>query len=251
MNKLKAIIFDVDGTFADTERDGHRVAFNHAFANEGLDWFWDERMYGELLSIGGGRERIEGYIRFYRNEIIDPDLVTRLHLAKADAFTQLIADGAVPLRPGVARIIHDAKQAGVLVAAATNCSHASLTALTQRFFDQAADTLFDVCITGDLLLEKKPAPEAYLKALAGLGLDASECVAFEDSHMGLTAAKAAGLTTIVTLNKYTEREDVSAANMVLNQLGEPEVACDVVHAPQGIAPFTYVDLNIVDTVLSN
>lgn len=250
MSQLKAIIFDVDGTFADTERDGHRVAFNEAFANEGLDWYWDEKMYGELLSIGGGRERIEGYIRYYRHDVVDPELVSRLHAAKAIAFTQLIASGAVPLRSGVARLIAEAKAAGVQVAVATNCSYTSLNALTQRFFQQTADELFDVRVTGDMLLAKKPNPEAYNKALAGLGLPVENCVAIEDSNMGLTAAKEAGLTTIVTVNEYTQHEDVSAAQLILTQLGEPDTATQLITAPRNFPDFNHVSIDTIDALLA-
>jgi len=222
---LRALIFDVDGTLAETERYGHRMAFNDAFYELGLDWFWDEALYGDLLAVGGGRERLEAYIRYYRNETTRgrKDLIDQIHEVKARHFKQRVGMGDVKIRPGIARIFsQESWDAGLKLAVATNCSITSLTALTQQFFQRPPEQVFDVVVCGRDLKRKKPAPDAYQIALQRLGLPANECLAFEDSYVGLKAARTVGVPTVVTVSDYTEREDFSGAQLVVNHLGDAD-----------------------------
>ena len=222
---LKALLFDVDGTLADTERDGHRVAFNRAFADAGLDWVWDVPLYGELLAVTGGKERIRHYVERYRADFRPPpdfdDLVVRLHTAKTQHFTALVADSGIPLRPGVRRLLDEARHAGVRLAIATTTTPENVDALLRHALAPEAATWFDVIGAGDVVSAKKPAPDIYFYVLERLHLAPTECVAFEDSENGLRAALAAGVTTIVTVNDYTRTHDFRGAALVLDHLGEP------------------------------
>ncbi|MDD9892634.1 MAG: HAD-IA family hydrolase [Gammaproteobacteria bacterium] len=227
---LKALIFDVDGTFAETERFGHRMAFNDAFYDLGLDWYWDESLYGDLLAVGGGRERLEAYIRYYRNESTRgrAELIGDIHETKARYFKQRVGMGDVKIRPGIARILsQESWEAGLKLAVATNCSITSLTALTKQFFQRPPEEVFDVVVCGRDLKNKKPAPDAYEIALQRLGLEAEECLAFEDSYVGLKAARTVGVPTVVTVSDYTSGEDFSGAKLVLDNLGEAEKPCEL------------------------
>jgi HAD superfamily hydrolase (TIGR01509 family) len=222
---LKAIIFDVDGTLAETERDGHRVAFNRAFAESGLDWEWDIPLYGELLQVTGGKERMLHFAEGYRNLQPDADLQERirtLHWRKTEIFTEMMRSGIIPFRPGVLRLIREAKGAGLLLAIATTTTEENLTAL---FASPLADGVgldwFDVVGAGDVVPKKKPDPGIYLYALERLRIDPSEAVAIEDSGNGLRASTGAGIRTVITVNDYTQGEDYTEAELVLSSMGEP------------------------------
>lgn len=225
----QALLFDVDGTLADTERDGHRVAFNRAFAEAGLDWVWDVPLYGELLAVTGGKERIRHYVESYRADYRPPadfgDLIVRLHAAKTRHFTTLVAEAGIPLRPGVRRLLEEARRAGVRLAIATTTTSDNVDALLRHALAPDAAQWFDVIGAGDLVAAKKPAPDVYVYVLERLGLSPTQCVAFEDSENGLRAALAAGVTTIVTVNDYTRTHDFRGAALVLDHLGEPDRPC--------------------------
>ncbi|MGB0126919.1 MAG: HAD-IA family hydrolase [Rhodocyclaceae bacterium] len=230
---LKALLFDVDGTLADTERDGHRLAFNAAYLEFGLDWDWDVDLYGRLLAVTGGKERIRFYVDSFRPAEPRPtdfeDLVAELHRAKTRHYTRLLADGGIPLRPGVRRVLGEAREAGLTLAVATTTTPENVTALLRHSLADDGPEWFDLIAAGDIVPAKKPAPDIYLWALERLGLAAAECLAFEDSDNGLRAALGAGLRTVVTVNDYTRDHDFSGALAVLSDLGEPG------------APFTRLD----------
>jgi HAD superfamily hydrolase (TIGR01509 family) len=221
---LAALIFDVDGTLADTERDGHRVAFNQAFAQAGLDWRWDVGLYGELLAVTGGKERMRHYLDRYRPDWARPadldDLIARLHAAKTRYYTMLLAQGGIPLRPGVARLLAEARAAGIRLAIATTTTPENVSVLLEHALAPVALDWFEVIAAGDVVPAKKPAPDIYQYALEKLGLGAEACLAFEDSENGLRSARAAGLCTVVTVNAYTSAQDFTGATLVLDQLGE-------------------------------
>lgn len=224
-NQLRAVLFDVDGTLADTERDGHRLAFNAAFAESGLAWDWDAEFYGKLLMITGGKERIRHYIeKHVPNELGRSGLdawIAALHQAKTRHFVALLERGKIPLRPGVARLIHELRVANIKIAIATTTSPENVIALLKSTLGEDSPGWFDVIGAGDIVPGKKPAPDIYLWVLQQLGLPARHCIALEDSENGLKAALAAGLGAVITISDYTRGQDFSGAALVLSDLGEP------------------------------
>lgn len=228
--KLRALLLDVDGTLADTESLGHRPAYNQAFRQLGLKFRWSPRLYRKLLAQPGGRERLTHYLRHYRPDlgaqadaarVDEAAWVDSVHQLKSRYFRSYVSTGRVPLRPGIARLIAEAKAAGVKVALVTNASRESLSAMLNHGMPGLADQV-DLIVCGADVAAKKPAPDSYLYALRRLDLEACQCVALEDSAMGLKAATAAGISTIITRNENTLDDDFSSASLVLDGLGEPE-----------------------------
>ena len=197
MSEWQCLLWDVDGTIAETERDGHRVAFNLAFAQAGLDWGWDERRYGELLHITGGRERLlhfmQGRDDVPRDPVAQEELATRLHQLKNQHYAAMVNEGLIPARPGVLSLIREARAAGVRQGIATTTSRSNVQALLGRLLGADWCSWFEVVVCGEDTQRKKPDPEVYLKALQSLRLEAAQAVAIEDSSPGVAAALAAGL----------------------------------------------------------
>ncbi|MDO9224578.1 MAG: HAD family hydrolase [Pseudomonadota bacterium] len=223
---LKALLFDVDGTLADTERDGHRPAFNAAFREFGLDWDWDVPLYGELLAVTGGKERMKYYIEHFRPDYVKPAdfdaMVAELHKAKTRHYTELLAQGGIPLRPGVERLLREAREAGLILGVATTTTPENVTALLRHSLAEDGADWFAVIAAGDIVPAKKPAADIYVWALQQLGLSADECLAFEDSENGIRSSLGAGLRTVVTINDYTREHDFTGALAVLSDLGEAD-----------------------------
>jgi HAD superfamily hydrolase (TIGR01509 family) len=222
---LLALLFDVDGTLADTERDGHRPAFNQAFKDAGLDWDWDPALYGKLLGVTGDKERIKHYIEHYRPDYQKPahfnDLVAELHQAKTRHYVALAARGDIPMRPGVKRLLAEARTAGLRLGIATTTTPENVTALLEHSLAAGSQDWFEVIAAGDIVPSKKPAPDIYHYALEAMGLNPADCLAFEDSENGLRSSLGAGLKTLVTVNDYTRDHDFTGAAAVLSDLGEP------------------------------
>ncbi len=244
MTKLQALIFDVDGTMADTERDGHRVAFNHAFADAGLDWDWSVSLYGELLDIAGGKERIRFYLSQYRPDFKPPtDLdgfIADLHKTKTKYYQQLVAEGAIPLRLGVKRLLKEAREQGMRLAIATTAALPNVTALLEHTLGSDSPCWFEIIAAGDIVSAKKPAPDIYHYVLREMNLQPQDCLVFEDSFHGLSASSQANLKTVVTVNEYTQNHDFSGARLVLNHLGEPDQPFTVLAGE--VENASYVDL---------
>jgi len=226
---LRALIFDVDGTLADTE-SAHRAAFNHAFAEAGLDWHWDELLYTGLLEVSGGKERITHYWGEVRGGVqaIETgglvDTVQSIHDLKTAAYERMVKDGAVRLRPGVLKLIDDAVTAGLQLAIATTTSPVNIAALLRSAVGPDWNHLFRVVEDASTAPRKKPNPQVYLQTLQRLHLPATECLAFEDSANGLKSATAAGLATIVTPNAFTAHHEFTGALRVLPSLADVTVA---------------------------
>jgi HAD superfamily hydrolase (TIGR01509 family) len=219
---LKAILFDVDGTLAETE-ELHREAFNRTFQAAGLPWHWDRPLYGELLAVTGGKERLRHFIDSHaRSELgADPTpAIARLHAAKTDTYTGLVEAGALQFRPGFRELITAARQAGIRLGIATTTSLPNVSALLRAALGAEGERCFEVIAAGDSVARKKPAPDIYLSALAQLGLGAQSCMAVEDSAAGLRSARSAGIPTLVVRSAYTRHQSFEGAALVLDSLEE-------------------------------
>ncbi|MQA16742.1 MAG: HAD-IA family hydrolase [Pseudonocardiaceae bacterium] len=212
LSELRAVIFDVDGTLADTERDGHRPAFNEAFAAAGLPYRWDEAEYGTLLVITGGSRRIERYLR--DRGVPAPraaDLAAELHATKTARFVDRVRAGLVPARPGVAEVLRELQAAGVRLAVATTGSREWVMELLDGLF---GPDMFEVVLTGTDVPARKPDPAVYQQTVCRLRLPAECVIAVEDSAIGCSAAVAAGLRCMVVTNDYTSDQDFSGATVI-------------------------------------
>jgi len=223
MAKIRAFFFDQDGVIIDTEKDGHRVAFNETFKHFGLDAQWSVEDYHQLLQIGGGKERMRHYhhtVGF--NQSVSPEdedaFIKKLHAFKTDAFINLLESKQLPPRPGVRRIMREINHLKLTLAVTTTSNQRAAKAVAEGIL---SDIQFDFIIAGDMVTNKKPDPEIYLMALERSGLKTEECIVIEDSHNGVTAAKAAGIPVVATTNFYTEREDLREADLIVTCLGDP------------------------------
>jgi HAD superfamily hydrolase (TIGR01509 family) len=224
MPEIKAIFFDQDGVVIDTEKDGHRVAFNETFKEFGYGFQWDVERYHELLQISGGKERMRHY---FHDEGLFPDqkqdeeddLIIKLHKRKTEIFIGLIESGRLPLRTGVKRLMKEAMDRGLKIGICTTANERAANAIAKGMLQ---DIQFAFVLAGDVVSKKKPDPEIYLLALKKTGLQPQECVVIEDSRNGVLAAKNAGMWVVATTNIYTEKEDLHEADIVVTCLGEPQ-----------------------------
>ncbi len=229
--RLEAVVFDVDGTLVDSERHGHRVAFNDAFAAAGLPYVWDEEGYGHWLSVHGGVRRIDAFLE----EVGLPEderqeLAPRLHAEKTRLLRDMIDAGRIPPRPGMAELLDHLAGAGVRLGVATVGSPGWVHHLLERLFP---DARFEAVVTGADVGEKKPDPACYLEALDRLGVSPAAAVAIEDSATGLASARRAGLACVVVVNDYTAGEDMAGASLVLDGV---DVGARVLDDRHDIAP---------------
>jgi HAD superfamily hydrolase (TIGR01509 family) len=254
---LEAVIFDCDGVLADSERFGHLPAFNRAFAEFGMPLHWSEDEYGMRLAIAGGKERVASALT---PEMISAaglpddtdalhDQIARLHARKTEIFTEIVASGALPGRPGIARIVDEATAEGVSVAVASTSTEASVRAILESTLGETRAARFAI-FTGDIVPAKKPDPAIYTLALEQLGIDGSRAVAIEDSRNGLLAATNAGIACAVTVSSYTGEEDFSEAALVVSNLGDPGSPIDVLRSADAAPHREYVTLADLRAVVS-
>lgn len=234
---LRALLLDLDGTLADTEAHGHRPSYNRAFRKLGLSFRWGPKLYGRLLKLPSGRERLLHYLLKYQ-----PDLgehaeavgesadawVEHVHTLKSRYFRRYLRQGRIPLRPGVARLIREASEAGLRIAIVTNASRGTIQPFLRYGLGEDLVARISLVVGGDEAAARKPAPDVYLRALAKFKLAPYECIALEDSSVGLAAARAAGVPAVITCNTHTEDEDFTGASLVLDDLGEPDAPASVV-----------------------
>jgi HAD superfamily hydrolase (TIGR01509 family) len=231
LSELRAVIFDVDGTLVDSERHGHRVAFNRAFDAFDLPYEWDEDLYGELLHTTGGRHRIEGYLLGQGLEKAEAaELAPALHERKTELLEEMVDRGVIELRPGAQRLVEELAGAGVACAVGTTGSRRWVERLLRHTL---GDVEWDVIVAGDDVTHRKPDPEVFTTALKELGEEAGSVVVIEDSAEGLEAARAAGLCCVVVVNGYTVDHDLAGADLVLDGFGEPGAPATVLADPHG------------------
>jgi HAD superfamily hydrolase (TIGR01509 family) len=256
----RTLIFDCDGVLADTERDGHLVAFNRMWREQGVNWQWSLEQYAEKVKIGGGKERMASLGRDddFRAVYDVPaseetwwNTVAGWHKRKSEIYKEMITAGALPGRPGVKRLSEQAWTAGWQLAVCSTSSLASVQAVVDHVMGLATAAKFAGIFAGDMAKAKKPDPAIYLLAIEKLGLDPAECVVVEDSRNGLLAATAAGLTCIITVNDLTRDEDFYEAALVVSSLGDPGGERMVVLANHTRAePEEYVTVRDLEAVLA-
>jgi len=252
MPKLQALILDIDGTLAETELHGHLAATNRAFAEFGLDWRWTPELYGELLAVTGTRERIVHYVENYQPDFTPPnaplnDFAARLKARKTEIFVAMVAKEPLPLRPGIRRLVGEARDAGIRLAIATTTSPENVDSLLVNSLDPGAPGWFDVIGAGDVVARKKPAPDIYNFVLDGLALAPEDCLAIEDSRNGLLSARGAGVPVLIAVSDYSRGEDFDGALAVFDHLGDPGNPCRSLNGRDLDAEF--IDIELLRTLL--
>ena len=244
---LQAVIFDVDGTLVDSERHGHRVAFNRAFEAFDLPYEWDEDLYGELLHTTGGQRRIDGYLAGQGvDEAERAELAPALHKRKTEILEEMVDAGAIELRPGAARLVEELGREGVARAVGTTGSRRWVERLLAHTLPGIE---WDALVAGDDVTNRKPDPEVFTTAIEKLGVDPGEAVVVEDSVEGLEAARAAGLCCVVVVNGYTADHDLAGADLVLDGFGEPGAPAAVLADPHGIGCDGILTATVLRTLL--
>jgi HAD superfamily hydrolase (TIGR01509 family) len=225
----EAILFDCDGVLCETERDGHRTTFNMTFKENGLPHEWGVEEYGELLKIGGGKERMTHYFNSvctlepFKSMYPDDnesrkEFIKRLHMRKTELFLEIVEAGKLPLRPGVARLVKEALENGAQVAICSTSNEKAVTGIRDKTLSEYAAKIS--VFAGDVVAKKKPAPDVYTLAAKTLGVDPARCVVIEDTRIGMLAGKAAGMRVCVTKSIYSENEDFAGADAVFDQIGD-------------------------------
>ena len=245
MGKLKAIIFDVDGTLANTE-EIHRQSFNSAFAEFGIKYAWSTREYIDLLAISGGKERITAWLKSRDSgcggDLDIRELALRIHQRKSGIYRETLCTGHISPRPGVVRLIREARERGIKLGIATSSSRANVETLLARILDKESRSAFDAIATSDIIADKKPSPCVYQFALAALGLTPGECMAIEDTTNGNRAALSCGIATVITIHEFTVDNDFTGAHLVIDQLGEPGQPFRIISGSARGKHFVDVDL---------
>lgn len=257
---MSTLIFDCDGVLADTERYGHLPSFNQTFEEFGLPFRWTEEEYGRKLAIGGGKERMASMLT---PDVIaaaglpeDPEAlaaeVAKWHKRKTALYTELVAAGALPPRPGIRRLISEAQDAGWTLAVASTSAEPSVRAILEFAIGKDRADRFDLLLAGDVVPKKKPDPAIYLLALERLAVPAADVLVVEDSRNGLLAAVGAGLRCLMTVNGYTEEEDSSEATLVVSSLGDPDgERTRVIANRSAAAPGDHITLADLEAILAS
>lgn len=249
---LSTLLFDVDGTIAQTEEE-HRNSFNTAFQKAGLNWFWSKSLYSKLLKITGGRERIEFYIDKFCPGFDFPTnkstFIAELHEIKTKNYQKKLKTGKIELRPGMKRLIQEARDNEIQLGIVTTTTPKNVTTLLQQSLDVNSLEWFDIIAAGDVVCNKKPAPDIYHYVIKNLNLNPNSCLAIEDTQNGLLSAHYAGIKTIVTVSQYSKNQDFSRAELVVNHLGEPNHPSRVIHGTLNCK--SIVDLKLLMEICKN
>jgi HAD superfamily hydrolase (TIGR01509 family) len=255
---VTALIFDCDGVLADTERFGHLPAFNATFREFGLPVEWSAEEYGRLLQIGGGKERMASLLTpaFVAAAGLPSDPAAQAaelatwHKRKTEIYTAFVADGLLPARPGIRRLVGAAQDAGWALAVCSTSAEPSVRAILDHVVGPERAARFDLVLAGDVVARKKPAPDIYELALDRLGVSAAEALVVEDSRNGLLAVVGAGLRCVITINGYTETEDATEAVLVVSSLGDPDGEATTVIANRSAArPGAWITLADLEACL--
>ena len=247
--KLKAVIFDVDGVIADTEKDGHRVAFNHVFEEEGLDVRWDIEKYGVLLKIAGGKERLRTlvYSDEFKKDVSDKEeYILKMHKRKTEIYKEIVSQGKLPGRLGVKRLIKETHEADLKLGIASTSHEKSVKAVIKTILGEDILELFDVILAGDVVKQKKPSPEIYELSAKSLKVLPGNCVVIEDTRNGLLSAKGAGMICVITPSYYSRDENFDEADLVVSDLGDPDgKTTQVIKSKVSLPNFKYDTIDIL------
>ena len=253
--KLEAVIFDVDGVIADTEKDGHRVAFNQAFKEEGLDVIWDIEKYGILLKIAGGKERLRTlvYSDEFEKEVPDKkEYILKLHKRKTEIYKDIVAQGKLPGRSGVKRLIKEAHESRLKLGVASTSHEESVKAVIKTVLGEDILKFFDIILAGDVVKQKKPSSEIYSLSSSRLNIPPENCVVIEDTRNGLLSAKEAGMLCVITPSYYSRNENFDEADLVVSGLGDPDGETGrIIKSRITLSDFKYVTIDILRRLFKN
>lgn len=228
--ELKALVFDCDGVLAETEKDGHRVSFNRAFKEVGLNVEWDVKEYGELLKVAGGKERMKFYFADRDMQDISDDYINKLHKVKTGIFMEMCKKGELPIRPGIKRLVQEAHDCGLMLSVCSTSNYDSVVTLMNAILGDKYFSWFDGTVfAGDIVKNKKPSPDIYNLMKSRLNIKGEESFVVEDNRNGLLAAKNAGANCIVTVSYYSGGEDFSEADLVVSSLGAPGTPDSIIY----------------------